>query len=181
MQINSSEYSNALLHYVSDAAWLRMLEQAEQIQSSISVKMKGEIPTPQELSIMIGANRHLLMSHEHHCRFVKLVIDIFEVSNENYHVFSSEDHPRVHYILTYAGFYVRSVFDDKRTRKPTQLDSFIIDTDGASDRRRRYGALIMQKNASGIVRTSFELVVVVLAMGVLLNLNVDAVHPSNTG
>lgn len=179
--LTGNEYSNALLHYVSDAAWLRVLEKGECIETNFTIKMEGEIPSLQELLLMIGDNRHVLMSHDPHCNLVKLALDMFDVSNESYHVFSSDDHPRAHDILTRAGFNVRSVFDDNRTRKPAQLDSFRIDPSGTLDRRVRYGALIMQKNAEGVVRTSFELVVVMLVIGVLLNLNIEAVNLSNLG
>lgn len=165
---------NALLHYVSDTAWLRIMEHAESFDLS-SMNIGGlEYPSLVELPAMTGMNRHILMSHQRHANLAALVLKLFEVPSTAFDVFYAKQDADIASIMRSQGWEPLAVEDKKTSSGSFQLDILNIVVEQKDDKRGQRGGIILERNGEGLIRTSFDLAVVVLALGVFINMLKDA-------
>lgn len=155
---------NAILHYISDAAWIRFLELAEKFET---FPVSG-CPAVDELPLLLGMNRQLKMSHDRHCKIVKHTFDILGVESNRYNVYATKDDPIVTSFLVELGFQVKTIESALESGKSVQLDVFKRLVEKKRGTISEYGAIILGPTGDGVVRNSYEMAVGFLAVSIML-------------
>ena len=155
---------NAILHYISDSAWIRFIELAEKFET---FPVSG-CPAVDELPLLLGMNRQLKMSHDRHCKIVKHTFDILGVQSNRYDVYATKDDPIVTSFLVEQGFQVKTIESALESGKSVQLDVFKRSVEKKRGTISEYGAIILAPTSDGIVRNSYELAVGFLAVSIML-------------
>lgn len=158
---------NAMLHYINDSAWDRILELAGNTELEIP-SPDIQLPSFDELPLLLGMTRMIKMSHGRHCEIVRASFGILGVSESQFDVTVSNDDPRVTQLLQDYKFKVRPIRSFHESGKPLQLDVFNREVDERNGRIFDYGALIFRPNNEGVVRNAYQLAVVFLATASLL-------------
>ncbi|MBM94531.1 MAG: hypothetical protein CMI09_01590 [Oceanospirillaceae bacterium] len=170
---------NALIEYISDDAWIRMMEAAVQHESNLEALNETSFPSIDILPSLVGRKRQLLMETPEHCQLVKRVIEVFQIPKSHYKVAASNDNERATQLLKEQGFSVTKQAEASALNGPLTVDLF-EEYDGIEKigSRTQYGVLNLIRNDHGVIRNSNELAVGFLSLGILQSarrttLNVD--------
>lgn len=165
-----AENPDSLLHYVTDASWLRLMEHVEELLAEVGDIEKVEYPPNFELPAMTGMNRHILMSHPRHANLAALVLRLFKVPSSAFEAMFTKQDSEIAAMMKNMGFKVFPL-EEKETKKGKefQLDALKIEVERKEDGRQQRGGLVMKRSGEGIVRTSFDLAIALLAVGVYVN------------
>ncbi|NKI18670.1 hypothetical protein HCU74_14750 [Spongiibacter sp. KMU-166] len=164
---------NAILHYITDAAWSRFIELAENIEEFDNL-FASNYPNIDELPMMLGMNRQLKMSHVRHCEIVKGVFKLLDIESNRYDVYVRKDEPIVTKLLVDQGFNVKSIKSAIESGRSVQLDVFDCTIEERSGGIYDYGAIILGSSPSGVVRNTYELAVGFLAISMIMVWSSDA-------
>ncbi|MAY39122.1 tyrosine-type recombinase/integrase [Spongiibacter sp.] len=161
------ESPNAILHYINDSAWDRLLKLAASAEVEIP---SSDVPLPEldELPLLLGMTRMIKMSHDRHCEIVRSVFDIFGISERNYDVTVSADDPVVTQLLKEYQFQVRPICSFHESGKPLQLDVFNRGIEERHGRILDYGVVVFKQSDEGVVRNAYQLAVAFLATASLI-------------
>ncbi|MCY0967153.1 hypothetical protein [Parathalassolituus penaei] len=166
--ILGSEHPHALIEYISDDAWIRMMEAAANYESKLDTTSDASFPSIDVLPSLVGRKRQLLMEAPEHCQLVKRVIDIFEIDESHYKIAAANDNERATQLLVEQGFTVTKQAEASALDGPLTIDLF-EEYDGIEKigSRTQYGVLNLIRNDHGVIRNSNELAVVFLSSGIV--------------
>lgn len=166
--VSGSEYPNALVNYITEKAWRRLLTQARHAPASNLIGEQNM--SLDELVSLVGANRQILMRTQTHCQLVRHVVDGFNVSPDHFDVAAYKDNAAATQVLSSEGFVIQTIKSlSQAGKKPFQLDRMGLYRSGHYEEiYHDYAALVLKRNSSSMLRNSYELAVVVLVVGVLL-------------
>src|SRR5690606_3747233 len=102
--IQGSEHPNLLIHYISDDAWIRMMEAATRYQSKLELNTETRFPPVNGRPAVVGKKRRLLMEPAEHRHVVKRTIDGVETDESHDKVAAANDSERAIQVLTSSGF-----------------------------------------------------------------------------
>lgn len=163
---------NAILHYITDAAWIRFIELAGTL-GELNNFSAPNYPRIDELPLMLGMNRQLKVSHDRHCEIVKNSFDVLSIESNRYDVFVTKDEPVVTNLLVAHGFQVKSIESVLQPGKTVQLDVFNCPVEKRRGGIFDYGAIILGPVHDGVIRNSYEMAVAFLAVAIVLVWNAD--------
>ncbi len=171
--LSGKGYPNALLHYVSDTAWLRMLACAKGIEPTQFQGDGESFPPLIELPAMTGLNRHILVSHQRHVDLAALVLRSFRVETSAFEAVYAYQDNDIARLMRDKGWTVIPLEEKTGNAKEFQLDVMTIVVEQKDDRRLQRGGIVMSRQRDGILRNGYELAVALLAVGVFLNWSID--------
>lgn len=175
IKLKGIDCPNALLEYLSDAAWQRLIHQSEQIKNEANGTVDySNSRCLDDLPYLTSPNRHLLMDLPSHSQLVNQVIKFFRIPSNQYQVVAKNGSIVAIAKMKEAGFDVKPEHDIG-----TKLDGLpmYINERRGNYRAEDYGGLIFQRSRQGIVRNSLELAVAFLATGVFLQTNTPSTLP----
>ena len=168
VKFKGADCPNALLETVSDQAWSRMIHHAESLSEDEVLGWSGvSADYLDELSYVVSPNRQLLMYQASHFALVKHVLELFQVPSSQFKVVAKNGNEEIMSGMRGAGF---DVLPDSSIR--SNLDGFPVymRDRGTNARVSDYGGLILSRSKTGTVRNSYELALVFLAVGVLIQM-----------
>lgn len=150
-----------LLKYITDSAWVRLIEKAQEITPSIHTNKDLKISLDY-LPNLVGPNRQLLMEKREHFHLVKACIDLFSVSADDYRIAMSKEHDSLVNLLNSISFNAVEI-------SSSRIDAF-NEYDGTTicGKRKIYASLIIDRVDEGTIRNSNELAVAFLSIAILL-------------
>lgn len=169
VKLKGKDCPNALLETLTDEAWSRLIHHAESLSEERVLGWKGlSVDYLDEFRYLVSPNRQLFMYQASHFALVKHVTELFQVPSSQFRVVAKTEHVEVMAGMRAAGF---DVLPNSSIR--FNLDSFSV---YLNDRRTNtsitdYGCLILSRSKTGIIRNSFELALIFLAVGVLIQID----------
>lgn len=174
------ECPNAILHYVTDTAWLRMLEHVDRLDLASLEIYPGNYPPLIELPAMTGMNRHILVSHQRHVDLVALVVSHFDVPTSAFEALYACQDTDIATMMRDKGWPVIPLESRETKGSEFQLDMMNIIVEQKDDDRPQRGGIVIKRQNEGTLRTSFDLTVALLALGVYINWMRNTVQPAAT-
>ncbi|MDY0207794.1 MAG: hypothetical protein RBR82_14405, partial [Pseudomonas sp.] len=169
IKLKGSECPNAFLESVTDSGWQRLLHRADELGDEVVLAVKdNSIQNLEDLPYMISPNRHILMEQSEHCALVKHVIELFEIPATQYQIIAKEKRPgALRHLLIAADFGVVTEIETG-----IKLDGFTIFLPERNSEYRLsdYAGLVLSRSSVGVIRNSFELVIAVLSLGLLVQI-----------
>lgn len=164
--LSGMDYPDALIKYIGERGWRRMIEQVRNASTPHPKIIDGI--SVRKLVSLVGANRQILMRKKKHFHLIKALLNAFEITPEYYSIFPNKKNERIAKLISEQGFGVAFVENDGQDILGVQLDVMSAYKSGKVDATyHQYAALILKKNKTGLIRNSYELAVIVLALGVL--------------
>lgn len=157
--VYGDERSRFLLIRVGDTAWVRLMECVERFPTLDSIEM--ELPPLDEVPYLVGRNGHLLMDRPMHCNLVQLVLELFQVSSNQYDVIARHDNLKAKRLLERKGFVV-SPERDPDTGAKRQLDTYSTGIFDSGYRGFKYGGIIFRQTPFGTLHNQHELAIALL-------------------
>jgi hypothetical protein len=163
-RISGKEQPLEFLRRITEDSWNRLISHAEGLDE-VSSNNADPMPNTGELPYMLGETRQLLMRRPPHYRLAKRVVDAFQIPATLYKVVARNNHLKPSTIAKEHGFHVVTAEQAGTRDKPLQLDHYRDKNEDEESYHRRYCALILTRNSSEIVRSSYDLAIVMLALG----------------
>lgn len=165
--IMGSEHPNALIEYISDDAWIRMMEATTKYENKPDTVSEASFPSIDALPSLVGRKRQLLMETPEHCQLVKRVIEVFEIDDSHYRVAAANDNERATRMLEEQGFTITKQAEASALDGPLTIDLF-EEYDGIEKigSRTQYAVLNLIRNDKGVIRNSNELAIAYLASAI---------------
>lgn len=165
-KIKGADHPDILIKNITKAAWQRMMRRSDDINiKGLLSGIRVDNEFVHELPTLVGINGHVLMESNVHCKFVKLCIDQFLVSPSNYLAAVKDPASEVRGRLSSAGFDPVGEKDSD-----VKLDPFKIYIPGRNSEYRveDYGGVILSRSNQGVLRSSLDLVVALMVLGVAM-------------
>lgn len=184
--LDGKDCPNALLESVTQDAWQRIIHHANEIDrvNSVEVSNNNHVSL-EELPKLVSKRRHLVFDEHNHINLIRHVLELFIVPEEQYQVYSRFDDEEFIEILLNSGFSVESEYfltpapknSKSLIKKKVSLHGFPI----YSRRHARYshGEIILHRAALGILRSSFDLSIALLALGLFISMSAPLSSPVN--
>tara|TARA_R110000772_G_scaffold108722_3_gene211796 strand:+ start:75 stop:995 length:921 start_codon:yes stop_codon:yes gene_type:complete len=161
-----AEMPNALLHYIQESAWNRLIDFAKGsnfiIDSDQFLKCETE-----KIHEFIGERRNLLFVTREGCAFVKYVLKLLKLKSDDYVAVAKGNDADIAEILRVHGFVVGSESESVGAGGKVRLDPF-PDPYCGGVYLRKYGGVVVGRRKDGFIRNSHELAVAFLAIAVLV-------------
>ncbi|AMO67273.1 phage integrase family protein [gamma proteobacterium BDW918] len=160
------EMPNALLHYIQESAWNRLINFSKGRNFVIDNEQFPQYET-ERIHEFIGERRHLLFVTSESCAFVKYVLNQLQLSSEACIGVAKGNDPDIKDILRVHGFLIDREFEPAGAVGAIRIDPFPDPYRGGVN-LKKYGAVVVGRRKEGFIRNSHELVVAFLAIAVLL-------------
>lgn len=161
-----TEMPNALLHYIQESAWNRLISFARERKFDI----KSEQPLRCKIDKIpdyIGERRHFLFDVREGCAFATVVLKKLNLTDDGYIVVAKGNDRGITDMLRTHGFKVNAELEASKAAKGVRLDPFPDPYRGGVHLKKYWGIIIRRKK-NGIIRNSYEFAVAFLAFSVLL-------------
>lgn len=169
LKLKGEDCPNALLESLTDGAWQRLLHRSGELEETeVLAVSDNSIQNIEDLACMVSPNRHILIEQSEHCALIKHVIKLFEIPAAQYQIIVKDKRPgALKRLLIAADFEVVT-----EREAGIKLDGFTIFLPERNSEYRlsHYAGLVLGRSASGVIRNSFELVIAILALGVLVQI-----------
>lgn len=164
--IAGEEHQNLVLKYISNDAWLRMLELSAKADSNLSTL---NLATDKVENLLGSHRRQLLLKDEEHAKLLRLFIDTFELDPSCYSICATNDDKALLELLKNQNLPTKMLDQASSTGKKLVLDTFKIYEDGELESTiKKYIVFDMHRNDSQVLRNSLEMVVAFLALASLV-------------
>lgn len=172
IKLKGSECPNALLESLTDSAWQRLLHRADELGDNVTVPMNANLANLlKDLPYIVSPNRHILMEQPEHFELVQHVVALFDVPLKQYKIIVKEGRHSV--LERWAAVDLNVVTEVEAGIK---LDGFTIFLPARNSeyRLKDYAGFVLSRSAEGVIRSSFDLVVALLAVGFLMQLESES-------
>tara|TARA_R110002167_G_scaffold139223_5_gene326694 strand:- start:5627 stop:6931 length:1305 start_codon:yes stop_codon:yes gene_type:complete len=160
------EMPNALLHYIQESAWNRLINFSKGRNFVIDNEQFPQYEI-ERIHEFIGERRHLLFVTSESCAFVKYVLNQLQLSSEACLGVAKGDDPDIKDILRVHGFLIDREFEPAGAVGAIRIDPF-PDPYRGGVYLKKYGGVVVGRRKEGIIRNNHELAVAFIAIAVLV-------------